>query len=570
MPGKGSVRSVGAVANLRARMPADYLGHSGIAHLRWATHGEPTEKNAHPHQDCGGTVWVVHNGIIENYRELKEKLTKLGHTFASDTDTEVLAHLVEEYLKTEPSFDKAAMKALNDIKGTYGTAIQSSKHPDVIVGARMGAPVVLGLGKGENFIASDASPIVAHTKKVVYLEDGEVAVIKPDSHQIFTLDGKKVKRVPQTLRMNAEQAQKGGYEHFMLKEIMEEPEAVANTLRGRINVKKGTVNLEELAPFKKRLKKIDRVVLVACGTASYAALAGKYMLEEHGILAESDFGSEFRYRKPIINSRTLMLAISQSGETADTLEAVREGQKHGALTIGIVNTVGSTIARETDAVIYLHAGPEISVASTKAYLSQLTALSLLTLYLAKERGVSAAALRSTIGQLAKLPKQIRSVLDSRDVIQSLAEKYARHDSMLFIGRTFNYGTAFEGSLKMKETSYLHAEGCGAGEMKHGHLAIVDETVPTVAVALSDSVYEKMISNIQEIKARRGPVLAVATEGDADIATLADDVIYVPQTEEAISPIVAVVPLHLFAYYIAVARGKNVDRPRNLAKSVTVE
>jgi len=570
-PESGSVKTPGAVAELRKKMPKDFQGKSGIAHLRWATHGEPTEVNAHPQSDGSGEIWVVHNGIIENFKELKEKLTKAGHIFKSSTDTEVLAHLVEEHLKTEKSFEKAALAALNDVRGTYGIALQYKNEPDRIIAARMGSPIVLGLGDGEHFIASDPSPILPHTKKVVFLEDGEVAVITPEKHRIFKLDASKVKRRATEIDWNAEQAQKGGYEHFMLKEIMEGPEVIENTLRGRLIQEKGMVKLGGLESVSKQLKKIERIIIVACGTASYAGLVGEYMIEANaGIPVELEMGSEFRYKKPVINERTALLAISQSGETLDTLQAIREGKKRGALTLGIVNTVGSTIARETDAGVYNHAGPEISVASTKAFLSQLTTLVLFTIFLGRQRGMSETEGKEITRELLALPEKIRKVLANKEKIQTLAKKYSKNRDFLFIGRRYNYPIAFEGAIKLKEISYIHAEGCGAGEMKHGPIAMIDENFPTMAIAPKDSMYEKMISNIHEIKARKGPVIAVATEGDTEIAKLADDVIYVPETLEMLSPILNVVPLQLFAYYFAKEKGLNVDRPRNLAKSVTVE
>ena len=570
-PESGSVKTPGAVKELRAKIPKDFGGKSGIAHLRWATHGEPTEKNAHPHSDDSGEIWVVHNGIIENFKELKEKLVKAGHTFKSDTDTEVLAHLVEEHLKTAKSFEKAALAALNEVRGTYGIAMQYKSEPDKLIAARMGSPIVLGLGDGEHFIASDPSPILPHTKKVVFLEDGDVAVITPDGHTIQKLDSTKVSRETTNIDWNADEAQKGGYEHFMLKEIMEGPEVIENTLRGRLILEKGMAKLGGLESVAKQLEKIERVIIVACGTASYAGLVGEYMLEEYaGIPVEVELGSEFRYRKSVINERTVVLAISQSGETLDTLEAIREGKRRGALTLGIVNAVGSTIARETDAGVYNHAGPEVSVASTKAFLSQLTALALFTIFLGRQRGMTAAQGKEIARALKELPKKLQSVLDTKEGIEKLAKKYAHSRDFLYIGRKYNYPIAYEGAIKLKEISYIHAEGCGAGEMKHGPIAMIDENFPTMAIAPKDSMYEKMISNIHEIKARKGPVIAVATEGDEEIAKLADDVIYVPQTIEMLSPILNVVPLQLFAYYFAKEKGLNVDRPRNLAKSVTVE
>jgi len=571
LPASGGVRAVGAVPNLRKKITEPLLGKSGIAHLRWATHGEPSERNAHPHQDCTGDVWVVHNGIIENFQELKAKLIAVGHTFASDTDTEVLAHLVEEKLKTEGDFEKAALAALNDVRGTYGMAIQYSKDPELIIGARMGAPVVVGIGEHERFLASDASPIIKHTKEVIFLEDGDVAILRADSHEIRRLDSRRVERGSQTLDWDAEEAQKGGYEHFMLKEIMEGPEVIRNTVRGRLISEKGAAKLGGLESVAKQLEGIERIIIVGCGTAYYAGLVGEYMLEgEAGIPVEVELGSEFRYRKPVINEKTAILAISQSGETADTLEAIREGKRQGALTLGIVNTVGSTIARETDAGVYNHAGPEIGVASTKALVSQITALALLTVFLGRQRKMTEARGKEIAAAIADLPAKIQRILDTRETIRAMAEKYKDARDFLYLGRTYNYPIAFEGALKLKEISYIHAEGCGAGEMKHGPLAMIDEHFPTFAIAPKDRMYEKMLSNIQEIKARRGPVIALATEGDTEIGKLADDVLYVPPTIEMLEPVLCVVPLQLFAYYFSVAKGYNVDRPRNLAKSVTVE
>lgn len=570
-PESGSIKTPGAVGALKKIVPESFKGKSGIAHLRWATHGEPTEKNAHPHAGGESEVWVVHNGIIENWLELKKGLEKKGHTFISDSDTEIIPHLVEEYLKKFNDFEKAALAALNDLQGTYGIAMQYKGEPDKLIAARMGSPIVLGVGKGEHFIASDPSPILPYTKKVVFLEDGEVAVLTPEKHRIFKLDATDVRRKPETIEWSAEDAQKGGYEHFMLKEIMEAPEVIENTLRGRLIVKKGEAKLGGLEDVAKQLATIDRIIIVACGTAYYAGLVGEYMIERYaGIPVEVEIGSEFRYRRPIINKKTAVLAISQSGETIDTLEAVREGKRHGALTLGIVNAVGSTIARETDAGVYNHAGPEVSVASTKAFISQITVLALITMFLGRQRGMTLKEGKDIADELLALPKKVARVLESRASIEALAKKYLSNRDFLFIGRAVNYPVAFEGALKLKELSYVHAEGCGAGEMKHGPIAMIDEQFPTIAIAPKDSVYEKMLSNIQQLKARKGPVIAVATEGDKEIQKFTDDVMYVPETTELLSPILSVIPLQLFAYYFAKAKGLNVDRPRNLAKSVTVE
>ena len=569
-PESGVVKTPGAVGALRKRMPKKYEGKSGIAHLRWATHGEPTEVNAHPHTGSG-EIWVVHNGIIENFKELKEILEKKGHTFASKSDTEVLAHLIEEHMKKEKNFEKATLKALNQVRGTYGVAVQYKGEPEKLIAGRMGSPIVLGIGKNENFIASDPSPILKHTKKVIFLNDGEMAVLTPKSHTIYKLTKELVKRVPEELDWSPEEAQKGGYEHFMLKEIMEGPEVIENTLRGRLLPEKGMVKLGGLESVTKELAKIERIIIVACGTAYYAGLVGEYMLEEFaGIPVEVELASEFRYRHPVLNQRTAVLAISQSGETADTLEAIREGKRKGALTLGIVNAVGSTIARETDAGVYNHAGPEMSVASTKALVSQLTALTLLTIFLGRQRGMSAKTGKEIAKELKALPKKLAAILAGKEAIEKLAKKYSGARDFLFIGRKYNFPVALEGAIKLKEISYIHAEGYGAGEMKHGPIAMIDENFPTFALAPKDSVYEKMLSNIEQLKARKGPVIALANEGDKEIGKLADDVVYVPKTLEMLSPILNVVPLQLFAYYFAKEKGLNVDRPRNLAKSVTVE
>lgn len=571
VPDAGAVRATGAVANLREKIPANFTGSSGIAHLRWATHGEPSERNAHPHRDCGGDILVVHNGIIENHRELKARLIDNGHTFASDTDTEVLSHLIEEHLKDGNSFENATRMALQEIRGTYGTAIQYAKEPSTIIGARMGAPVVLGLGDGEYFIASDASPLLRHTRQIVFLEDGDIVVITPDNYEITRLDATRVERGSTEVDWDESEAQKGGYEHFMLKEIMEEPEVIESTLRGRIVLEKGLAKLGGLESVKTDLAQMERIIIIACGTAYYAGLVGEYMLESYaGIPVEVELASEFRYRSPVINDKTIVLAISQSGETADTLEALREGKRRGALTLGIVNTVGSTIARETDAGVYNHAGPEIGVASTKAFISQIVALTLLTVFLGRQRSMQVETAQHIARELFLLPSKVKTILDQRASIETLASKYATARDFLYIGRTYNYPVALEGALKLKELSYVHAEGCGAGEMKHGSLAMIDENFPTIAIAPKNNVYEKMLSNIQEIKTRKGTVIAIATEGDTEIAKLTDDVVYIPPAIDLLQPILSVVPLQLFAYYFAKAKGHNVDRPRNLAKSVTVE
>src|SRR3989338_8089542 len=467
LPESGSVKTPGAVAELRKKIPKNFKGESGIAHLRWATHGEPTEKNAHPHADCDGEIWVVHNGIIENFKELKARLVKSGHTFKSDSDTEVITHLVEDHLKKSAkgakSFEKAALAALNEIRGTYAIALQYKNEPDKIIAARMGSPIVLGLGEGEHFIASDPSPILPHTKKVVFLEDGGVAIITPDGHTIQKLDSSSVKRETTEIDWSAEEVQKGGYQHFMLKEIMEGPEVIENTLRGRLIAQTGMAKLGGLEAVAEELSQIERIIIVACGSAHIAGLIGEYMIEEFaGIPVEGEHASEFRYRSPVLNQRTALIAISQSGETLDTLEAVREGKRRGALTLGIVNAVGSTIARETDAGVYNHAGPEVSVASTKALISELVALTLLTIFLGRQRGMSEKTAQEIALALKELPNKVQHILGSSKEIEKLATKYASMRDFIFIGRKYNYPVAFEGALKLKEISYIHAEGYGAG------------------------------------------------------------------------------------------------------------
>ncbi|MFA6341063.1 MAG: glutamine--fructose-6-phosphate transaminase (isomerizing) [Candidatus Paceibacterota bacterium] len=571
LPESGSVKSVGAVNNLRAKITSKRAGKSGIAHLRWATHGEPTEKNAHPHSDCEGNFWVVHNGIIENYQELKKQLISKGHRFVSDTDTEVLAHLMEENFKKNKDFEKSAIATLKQVQGTYGIVFASKFESNKIIAARMGAPVVIGIGENERFVASDASPILRHTKQVIYLHDGDIAVLTANSHKISSLNNIKINRVPETIEWHADDIKKGGFKHFMLKEIMEESETVRNTIRGRLISNKGLVKLGGLESISDKLKNIKRIIIVGCGTAYYAGLAGEYMIEEYaGIPVEVEVGSEFRYRNPIIDEETLLLAISQSGETADTLEAIREAKRKGALTMGIVNTVGSTIARETDAGIYNHAGPEIGVASTKAFVSQLTSLVMLTVFLGRQRKMSVSTGKGILLELELIPEKIEEILKMKDTIRSLAKKYKKYEDFLFIGRKYNNPVAYEGALKLKEVSYVHAEGCGAGEMKHGPLAMITEDFPTVAICLNDSVYEKMVSNIQEIKARKGDILAIVNSGDKNVSKIVNNTISIPKTIDMLSPILSIVPLQLFAYYFAVEKGHNVDRPRNLAKSVTVE
>lgn len=571
MPGSPLTKTPGAVTELRERVHFTSDAKSGIAHLRWATHGEPTEVNAHPHEDCTGDVYVAHNGIIENFSELKDELKKRKHTFKSDTDTEVLAHLIEEGVTNGQSFEDAVIHTLGKIRGTYGLLISYAKEPGTVITARMGSPVVLGLGEGENFIASDATPILRHTKQVVFLSDGDVAIITPNSHRVRTLSQSEINRPSETIAWNAEEASKGGYPHFMLKEIHEAPEVLENAIRGRLIPKEGRVKLGGIESVADQLADLDRLLITACGTAYYAGLLGEYLIEDlGGVPVEVELASEFRYRKPIIRKDTAVLAVTQSGETLDTLEAIREGKRRGALTLGVVNTVGSTIARETDAGVYNHAGPEIGVASTKAFISQVAVLSLIALFLGRSRNLSETDGKEIVAGLQELPELSKKVLALSETIKKIALKYKDARDFLFIGRRYSYPVALEGALKLKEISYVHAEGYGAGEMKHGPLAMIDTKFPTLAIVPQDSVYEKTLSNMIEIKARKGPLIAIATEGDERVKEIANDVIYIPQTIEQLSPILSGIVVQLFAYHFAAEKGLNVDRPRNLAKSVTVE
>ena len=538
-------------------------GQTGIAHTRWGTHGEITEKNAHPHWGNKKNIFVVHNGIIENYQQLKEELEKEGCKFISKTDTEVLAHLIEKYF--QGNLEEAVRKALKKVQGTYGIAVIARDDPQKIVVARLSSPLLIGTNDGEYIIASDPNAILPFTKKVINMEDNEIATITPDNFFIMK------EREPETLEASSEDVQKGDYPHFMLKEIMEQAETIANPLRGRLIEEEGLAKLGGLEPVKGKLKELKRLNIIACGTAYLAGLVGEYMLEEYaGIPTEVDYASEFRYRKPIINKDTAILAISQSGETADTLAAIQEAKEKDALTLGIVNAVGSSIVRETDAGIYNHCGTEIGVASTKAFTSQLTVLALLTLFLGRQRELSLVMGQRIAKEIKRIPKLVEKTLTVDAQIKKLAKKYSKYDNFFFIGRKYNYPIALEGALKLKEISYIHAEGYGAGEMKHGPIALINKNFPTFAICPSDSVYQKTMSNIEEIKTRKGPVIALATEGNKDIQKLVEDVVYIPKALEMLTPILSVIPLQLFAYHMGVLKGYDVDKPRNLAKSVTVE
>ncbi|MFA5368603.1 MAG: glutamine--fructose-6-phosphate transaminase (isomerizing), partial [Candidatus Paceibacterota bacterium] len=539
-----------------------------IGHTRWATTGEVTKENAHPHLDCADEIFVVHNGIVENYKELKQKLIQEGHKFKSETDTEVIAHLIEKYF--EDNLEKAIRRALKDIRGTYGLAVISTRDPEKLVVARMSSPLIIGVGESEFIIASDPSAIITRTRQIINLDDGEIAVLTKDGFTI-TKEEKELKKTIEIIDWDIEQAEKGGYEHFMLKEIMEEPNTIEDAMRGRLVLEDGNVKLGGLFSVEEKLREINNLLLIGCGTANYACKVGEYMLEEYAnIPSEVDFGSEFRYRKPIVNKNTGAIFVSQSGETADTLAALREMKEKGILTLGVTNVVGSSQARESTAGVYTRSGPEIAVASTKAFIGQLTILAMITVYLGRQRDMALIMGKRIVSELMDLPKQAQSILDKAKEIEVIAEKYKNYQNFWFIGRKYNYPIALEGALKLKEVSYLHAEGAAGGELKHGPLALIDENCPTIAICPSDSVYEKMISNIEEVKARKGKVIAIATEGNKEIKEIVDDVIYIPKTLEMLNPILTVIPLHLFAYYIAVKLGRHIDKPKNLAKSVTVE
>ncbi len=566
-------KSVGKVRALAdSLVDTTVAGTLGIAHTRWATHGVPSEANAHPHVSCDGKVALVHNGIIESYAELRAELTAAGHAFASETDTETLAHLVEHLMRFPGvTLADAVRSAVRRVRGTFGLAVVSTDYPNEIIVARLGSPIVIGVGEGEYLVASDPNAIIGHTRSMIFLDDGEMAVLNRDGYRVVSLENLPVAKHPENIDWSAEDAQKNGHAHFMMKEMSEQPEVLRNTMRGRIDFDAGNAVLGGLRDVAGRTREIDRLIIVGCGSAYYAAQVGEYMLEEYaGIPVEVELASEFRYRKPIITPRTAVIAVSQSGETADTLAAIREARMKGALTLGIVNAVGSTIARETDAGIYNHAGPEIGVASTKAFLSQATVFALLTMFLGRQRQMSVTTGRRISEELARIPDLVASLLARQDEYKAIADKYAWADDFLYLGRKYCAPLACEGALKLKEVSYVHAEGYAAGEMKHGPIALVDETMPSIVICPVDSVYEKTKSCIEELRARRGKVIAITTEGNHELDNLADDVIFIPKTLEMLTPILAAIPLQAFAYHAAVRRGFDPDMPRNLAKSVTVE
>jgi len=564
------VKESGKLSALESLLDRDMpKGTIGIGHTRWATHGPPTAINAHPHMDQSGKIALIHNGIIENSGAIKQVLLQRGHTFESETDTEVLAHLVGECYKG--SLEEAVAQALREVDGAYGIAVISESEPDVLVAARKGSPLLVGVGDGEWFVASDASAILAHTRSVVYLDDGEMVVLTRSGYHVRDLSATRIEKEVAQIDWDLATIERGGYDHFMLKEIFEQPDTVRNTMRGHLLDEEGTARVSGLNLTDDDIKKINRIVITACGTSWHSGLIGEYMLEELArIPVEVEYASEFRYRNPVIDDRTLVIGISQSGETADTLAAIREAKRRGARTLGIVNVVGSSIAREVDGGIYLHAGPEVGVASTKAFTSQVIALALITLRFGRLRHLSILQGRQIIQALRALPDQIRQILDRADEVEALSDRLWRANNALYLGRGVNFPVALEGALKLKEISYIHAEGYPAAEMKHGPIALIDENMPVIFLAPRDAVYGKIVSNVEEVRARGGQVIAIKNEGDDQLRKLAQATFTIPETMDLLTPILTIIPLQLFAYYVAVRRGCNVDQPRNLAKSVTVE
>jgi glucosamine--fructose-6-phosphate aminotransferase (isomerizing) len=572
MNGKGleTRKSPGKISELETLVASTpIVGTMGIAHTRWATHGAPNFINAHPQMSCDEKIGVVHNGIIENGSALRQMLEEKGHSFRSDTDTEVLAHLIEEVY--DGNLEQAVIDALSRVEGTYGIAVVSSEDRDKIVAARKGSPLLVGLGEGEYFVASDVSAILAHTRQVIYLDDGDLAVLDRNGYQIIDMNALPLERAVASIDWDLDMIERGGFAHFMLKEIFEQPDTVKNTMRGRLLSETGSAKLGGLNLTAEELLKFDNILITACGTSWHSALIGEFLIEELArVPVEVEYASELRYRNPIISEKTLCIVISQSGETADTLAAMREAQRRGARALGIVNVVGSTIARESDGGIYIHAGPEIGVASTKAFSSQVTALALFALKLARLRGLTELEGKRIVDAMQKLPDQIEEILQNASVIEEIAEQFKDVSNFLYLGRGYNFPAALEGALKLKEISYIHAEGYPAAEMKHGPIALIDENMPVVFIAPHDSVFDKIVSNIHEVKARGGRVIALTSRSEPALAGKLDYEIRIPETIDMFTPILASVPLQLLAYYIAVKRGANVDQPRNLAKSVTVE
>lgn len=568
-------KTQGKVADLEQKASAENVsGHIGMGHTRWATHGEPSDKNSHPHVSQDGNLAIIHNGIIENYATLKEELQKRGHLFQSETDTEVLIHLIEEIQKTDKlPIEEAVRVALHQVVGAYAIVVLSRKEPNKLIGARKGSPMVVGIGgDGEYFIASDASPIVEYTQCVTYLNDGEIVCISDGELTIKTVDNIAKTPTIQKLEMNLEAIEKGGYEHFMLKEILEQPKSIADSLRGRFDSSRGVFAMRLLEEYGHKIKNLDRIIIIGCGTSWHAGLVGEYLFEDIArIPVEVEYASEFRYRNPIINEDDLVIAISQSGETADTLAAIELAKEKGATIFGVCNVVGSSIPRASHAGAYTHAGPEIGVASTKAFTAQVSVLVLLALGFAHIKGrISNSELREAMSELSAIPEKVEKTLNTDEQVKDIAQTFFKSPNFLFLGRGYGFPVALEGALKLKEISYIHAEGYPAAEMKHGPIALIDESMPVVVIATKHAQYEKVISNIQEIKARKGKIIAIVTEGDTQVKGLADFVIEIPDVREYLEPLLATIPLQLLSYYIAVLLDRNVDQPRNLAKSVTVE
>lgn len=566
------IKEKGKVSDLEKLVYTDNISANlGIGHTRWATHGEPSMINAHPHVNKEKTLFVIHNGIIENYLSLKKGLIEEGYEFVSETDTEVLAHLIDHYLKLKNSLFNAVRYALNEVEGTYGIAVIYKNESDKIIVAKKGSPLVIGIGDKENFIASDVNALITHTRQVVYLEDGEIAEVHADCFKTKTIQDEEIIKEINQVEIGIDAITKGSYSHFMLKEIMDQPESIYNSMRGRLVFDEGIAKLGGLQGFEDRILNSRRILISACGTSWHAGLVGEYMLEQFAeIPVEVDYASEFRYRNPIVTKDDTVIFISQSGETADTLAALKEAKKKGALCLGICNVVGSSIARESHAGVYIHAGPEIGVASTKAFTSQLVVLSLITLLLARRKSMSLEEGREVITELQSLPEKVEKILKQNSLIEELAEKYLLAKNFLYLGRGYNFPVALEGALKMKEISYIHAEGYPAAEMKHGPIALIDYDMPVIFIATKDFVYDKVVSNIQEVKARKGRIIAIVNEDDTQIEKMVNHVIRVPKTHSILTPILTVIPLQLLAYHVAVKKGLNVDQPRNLAKSVTVE
>jgi glucosamine--fructose-6-phosphate aminotransferase (isomerizing) len=548
-------------------------GTVGMGHTRWATHGAPSDRNSHPHSSGDRRLTIIHNGIIENYAAIKEALIARGHEFKSDTDTEVLIHLIEDIKQvTGLNLQESVRIALNRVVGAYAIVIMSADDPDMLIAARKGSPMVIGVGKGEYFIASDATPIVEYTKNVIYLNDNEIAFVHRDDLLIKNIDNTVQTPYIQELDLKLEMLEKGGYDHFMLKEIYEQPRSIRDCMRGRIYPEKGKVQLGGIKEYTEKLKNVDRIIIVACGTSWHAGLVGEYLIEEYArVPVEVEYASEFRYRNPIITEKDLVIAISQSGETADTMAAIELAKEKGATIFGVCNVVGASIPRTTHAGVYTHAGPEIGVASTKAFTAQVTVLTLIAFYIAQQRGtITQSKLIEYLTELNQIPELVERALQSNEHVKEIAERFKNSTNCLFLGRGSSFPVALEGALKLKEISYIHAEGYPAAEMKHGPIALIDDAMPVIFIATKNSSYEKVVSNIQEVKARGGHVIAIVSEGDTEVRDMAEYVIEIPQTSEAFVPLLATIPLQLLAYHIAVMRGCNVDQPRNLAKSVTVE